>query len=47
MRLLILLNQATEKSLILIDELGRGTATKDGSAIAKSVLNYIVSKLKI
>lgn len=41
-----IVNQATEKSLILIDELGRGTATKDGSAIAKSVLNYIVSHLK-
>lgn len=41
-----IVNQATEKSLILIDELGRGTATKDGSAIAKSVLNYIVNHLK-
>ncbi|MCL4140683.1 UNVERIFIED_CONTAM: hypothetical protein GTU68_047999 [Idotea baltica] len=41
-----ILNQATEKSLILIDELGRGTATKDGQAIAYAVLNYLVEKIK-
>ena len=29
----------------LLDELGRGTATFDGTAIAKSVLDYLVNKI--
>lgn len=41
----ILLN-ANEKSLILIDELGKGTSTYDGVAIAYSVLKYIVEEIK-
>ena len=36
----------TGKSLVLLDELGRGTATFDGTAIAKSVLQHLVEKIQ-
>jgi len=40
----LICNQATEKSLVILDEVGRGTSTFDGLAIAQSVVEYIYSK---
>lgn len=40
------LTRATQHSLVALDELGRGTATTDGAAIAASVLDYLASEVK-
>jgi len=37
---------ATSKSLVVLDEIGRGTATFDGLAIAQAVLRYFVEDTK-
>lgn len=41
-----LLLHATERSLIILDELGRGTSTFDGMAIAQAVIEHIHAKVK-
>ncbi|KAF2158871.1 hypothetical protein M409DRAFT_30658 [Zasmidium cellare ATCC 36951] len=41
-----ILKQATPRSLVILDELGRGTSTHDGVAIAQAVLQHVVSQLK-
>ena len=40
------IKKATENSLILFDELGRGTATFDGMALAQSIIEYIHDNIK-
>jgi DNA mismatch repair protein MutS len=40
------LTYATSKSLILFDEIGRGTATYDGMALAQGIIEYIHEKVK-
>ncbi|MGT2802277.1 DNA mismatch repair protein MutS [Streptococcus henryi] len=40
------IKRASQNSLILFDELGRGTATYDGMALAQSIIEYIHNHIK-
>ncbi len=42
-----ILKHATPKSLLIFDEIGRGTSTFDGMSIARAVLEYVADKKKL
>jgi len=41
-----IVSNATSRSLLLIDEIGRGTATSDGLVIAQAILEWIILRIK-
>ena len=42
-----ILKEATEKSLLILDEIGRGTSTYAGMSIARAVIEYIADRKKL
>ncbi len=42
-----IIKNATKNSLLILDEIGRGTSTFDGMSIARAVLEYVVDKKKL
>lgn len=42
----LILRQATSQSLVILDEVGRGTSTSDGLAIASAILEDLVSRIR-
>lgn len=42
-----ILKNATERSLLILDEIGRGTSTFDGMAIARAVLEYVAERKRL
>ena len=41
-----IIQNASSKSLLILDEVGRGTSTFDGLAIANAIIEYIAENIK-